>query len=384
MVMPEASVDPAVLERVRGWRPYVEAKFGFRNHWYPAVFSRELAENAPFEVMLLGERILLNRLDGVVYGIRNRCLHRGVRLSQRLECYKKGTITCWYHAWTYDWKDGALVDIITNPNSALIGKHRIQTYPVREAKGLIFVFVGDIDPPHLSADVPPGFLDEGMAINGKRRLVKSNWRLGVENGFDASHIFIHKRSKLVAGNDIALPLGFAPISAGDNTREVLGEPGPKGLYDLLGEKAIPVFEGTIAGEPVIEGHFGAKKVADNISIWLPGVLKVDPWPQEGMIQFEWYIPVDATTHCYLQTLGRMTASTEETASFRQEVDEKWVDLALDGFNDDDVWAREATEEFYGDDRGWIEERLFETDMSIVEWRKLASRHNRGIQRPEHL
>jgi carbazole 1,9a-dioxygenase terminal dioxygenase component len=382
--MPEASVNPAVLERVRGWRPYVEAKLGFRNHWYPAVFSRELAENAPFEVMLLGERILLNRLDGAVYGIRNRCLHRGVRLSQRLECYKKGTITCWYHAWTYDWKDGTVVDIITNPNSAFIGKHKIQTYPVREAKGLIFVFVGDIDPPDLSADVPPGFLDEGMAINGKRRLVKANWRLGVENGFDASHIFIHKRSKLVVGNDIALPLGFAPISAGDNTREVLGEPGPKGLYDLLGEKSIPIFEGAIGGEPVIEGHFGAKKVADNISIWLPGVLKVDPWPQEGMNQFEWYIPVDATTHCYLQTLGRVTASEEEAASFRREVDEKWVDLALDGFNDDDVWAREATEEFYGDDRGWIEEHLFETDMAIVEWRKLASRHNRGIQRPEHL
>ncbi len=378
------SVDPAVLERVRGWRPYVEAKLGFRNHWYPAVFARELAENAPVEVMLLGERILLNRLDGVVYGIRNRCLHRGVRFSQRLECYKKGTITCWYHAFTYDWKDGTLVDIITNPNSALIGARKIQTYSVREAKGLIFVFVGDIDPPDLSADVPPGFLDEGMAINGKRRMVKSNWRLGVENGFDASHIFIHKHSKLVVRNDIALPLGFAPISAGDNTREVLGEPGPKGLYDLLGEKSIPVFEGAIGGEPVIEGNFGAKKVADNISIWLPGVLKVDPWPQEGMNQFEWYIPIDATTHCYLQTLGRMTASEEEAASFRREVDEKWVDLALDGFNDDDVWAREATEEFYGDDRGWIEERLFETDMAIVEWRKLASRHNRGIQRPEHL
>lgn len=378
------SVDPSVLEKVRGWRPYVEAKLGFRNHWYPVLFAHELDENTPVEAMLLGEPLLINRLDGVPYAIRNRCLHRGVRLSHRLECYKKGTITCWYHAWTYDWKSGALVDIITNPNSALIGKERIRTYPVREAKGLIFVFVGDIDPPDLSADVPPGFLDEGMAIHGKRRMVKSNWRLGVENGFDASHIFIHKRSKLVAGNDIALPLGFAPLSVGDNTRASIAEPGPKGLYDLLGEKSIPVFEGSIEGEPVLDGHFGEKKVADNISIWLPGVLKVDPWPQEGMNQFEWYVPVDATTHCYLQTLGRMTADEAEAQAFRQEVEDKWMALALDGFNDDDVWAREATEEFYGDDRGWIRERLFETDMAIVEWRKLASRHNRGIQRPENL
>ena len=64
--------------------------------------------------------------------------------------------------------------------------------------------------------------------------------------------------------------------------------------------------------------------------------------------------------------------------------DKWIDLALDGFNDDDVWAREATEEFYRDDRGWVEERLFETDLAIVEWRRLASAHHRGLQKPEHL
>ena len=107
--------------------------------------------------------------------------------------------------------------------------------------------------------------------------------------------------------------------AGDSTRAVIGDPGPTGLYDLLGEKSIPIFEGSLDGEPVIEGHFGAKKVADNISIWLPGVLKVDPWPQAGMNQFEWYVPVDATTHCYLQVLGRMTKNQEEADAFREEV-----------------------------------------------------------------
>ncbi len=378
-------VDPIVLDKVRGWRPYVEAKLGFRNHWYPAIFSHELTEDKPAEVMLLGESILLNRLEGQPYAIRNRCLHRGVKFSRQIECYRKGTITCWYHGWTYSWKTGELSDIITNPNSRLIGKHRLQIYPVKEIKGLIFIFIGDIEAPELACDVPPAFLDEDMAIHGKRRMVRSNWRLGVENGFDASHIFIHKRSKLVAGNDIALPLGFAPIDAGASTRAVVGVPGPTGLYDLLGEKSIPVFEGTLDGEPVLEGHFGAKKVADNISIWLPGVLKVDPWPQEGMNQFEWYVPIDATSHSYLQVLGRRTSSKEEADAFRKEVEDKWIALALDGFNDDDVWAREATEEFYGDsDRGWVEERLFETDLAIVEWRKLASTHNRGIQRRENL
>ncbi len=182
--------------------------------------------------------------------------------------------------------------------------------------------------------------------------MQSNWRLGVENGFDASHIFIHKGSPLCAGANIALPLGFAPTQPGVGTRESVASPGPIGLYDLLGESAIPVFEGTIEGETVLEGHFGERRVADNISIWLPGVLKVDPWPQEDMQQFEWYVPVDASSHIYLQTLGKLTDSAAAAEAFRKEVDEKWIALALDGFNDDDVWAREATEEFYADqDRG---------------------------------
>ena len=40
-------VDPAVLDKVRGWREYVEAKLGFRNHWYPVVFITEVREGEP-------------------------------------------------------------------------------------------------------------------------------------------------------------------------------------------------------------------------------------------------------------------------------------------------------------------------------------------------
>jgi phenylpropionate dioxygenase-like ring-hydroxylating dioxygenase large terminal subunit len=70
-------------------------------------------------------------------------------------------------------------------------------FPVQEAKGLIFVFIGDLDPvPPLSQDVPPGFLDDDVMILGKHRVVNSNWRLGAENGFDALHIFIHKDTTL--------------------------------------------------------------------------------------------------------------------------------------------------------------------------------------------
>lgn len=160
--------------------------------------------------------------------------------------------------------------------------------------------------------------------------------------------------------------------------------GPRGVYDLLGEHSEPIFEGKVLGETVLHGHLGQTRVAYNISIWLPGVLRVHPWPDPSLTQFEWYVPIDADRHFYVQTLGRRVANAEEEARFAAEFDSKWRTLALAGFNDDDIWAREAQQEFYRHDEAWLEERLFEPDNNIIQWRKLASRYNRGIQQRAHL
>jgi len=140
-------VDQEILKKCSLYPNYVEAKPGFRNHWYPTLFSHELAEGEFKSHDILADRILLNRIEGKVYAVRDRCSHRSVPFSKKPECYKKGTITCWYHAFTYDVTDGKLVDIITNPRSNLIGQVYLQTFPVQEAKGIIFVFLGDIKPP---------------------------------------------------------------------------------------------------------------------------------------------------------------------------------------------------------------------------------------------
>jgi len=39
-----ALVSPEVLSQVKGWARYVEAKLGFRNHWYPIRFAHEVLE----------------------------------------------------------------------------------------------------------------------------------------------------------------------------------------------------------------------------------------------------------------------------------------------------------------------------------------------------
>lgn len=376
-------VDPEILKKCSLYPDYVEAKLGFRNHWYPTLFSHELAEGEFKAFPILGDRLLFTRVDGRVYAVRDRCLHRGVPFSRKPECYRKGTITCWYHGFTFKMASGELCDIITNPRSNLIGRAHIASFPAQEAKGLIFAFVGDIEPPLLADDVPPGFLDADLAIRGVRQEVASNWRIGCENGFDSTHVFIHKDSILVEGNDIALPLGFVPTSR-DTFKVVDGPGGPKGVYDLLGEHCEPVFEGRIEGETVLHGHMGEKHVAYDISIWLPGVLRVYPWPDPSLVQYEWYVPIDEDNHYYLQTLGRQVNNAEDEAVFDREFDEKWQPLALAGFNDDDIWAREAQQTFYKNDAAWYKEQLFEPDRNISKWRQLASRHHRGIQRYENI
>ncbi len=363
----------------RKWQPYVEATLGFRNHWYAGLFTSDVGEGDLVPLTLLGENILLTRVDGQVRAVQDRCAHRGVRFSAQPLCFQKGTVSCWYHGWTYDVTTGGLCDVLTSPQSPVIGRVSIPTYPVQEAQGLVFVYVGDGDPHPLACDVPPGFLDEDTACLGIRRSVKANWRLGVENGFDTTHIFMHRESPLIKGNNIALPLGFVP--ADRSAMNVHADGWPKGIVDNLAQNYIPVFEASVRGETAwkVDLRGDEKRVAAQVSVWLPGVLKVDPFPDPSLIQYEFYVPTTSGQHEYFQLLQRKVSSPEDVDRFRQEFEETWCDLALHGFNDDDVWAREELEAFYRDGDGWSNERLFPPDMCIVEWRRLASTHARGIQ-----
>jgi len=361
------------------WAPYVQAELGFRNYWYPALFAHELDGGVAKGVRLLGENVLLRRVGERVAAVQDRCLHRGVRFSRKPECYTADTITCWYHGFTYSLLDGKLVDILTEPGSKMIGKIGIRTYPVAEAKGIVFVYVGDDAPPPLSADVPPGFLDDALSVNGLRDEVASNWRIGAENGFDTTHIYIHRDSPLISGNRIMLPIGLVPVSK--EGIEVHATADPKGVFDAMAQNYTPVFEGTIRGEKVVEsrGARGEKMVAASVSIWMPGALKVDPFPDPALVQFEWYVPIDVDTHMYWRVLGKRVANAAEAAVFDDEFHSLWKTLALRGFNDLDIWAREGMQEFYRSDEAWAQEHLFKPDACIVEWRKLASKHHRGLQ-----
>lgn len=367
----------------RPWRAYFEADLGFRNHWYPAFFSNQLAEGECRGQVMLGERVLFKRIDGKVHAIEDRCLHRGVPLSVRPECYTKNTISCWYHGFTYDFRDGNLCAIITDPESPLINRNKLKTYPVEEHKNLVFCYIGDEAPHDIALDLQPGFLDEGLVIypNGENEIVKSNWRLAAENGVDASHVYIHRNSALI--NAAMRPL---PLSSYFLTREgmvVDADDGPKGVVKGAGRRT-SVWETEIEGVKVrsqyTPGLNTDQRNVTDTSLWMPCGLKVDPFPRPDTMQFEWYVPQDEGSHHYIVTWGKRVQNEAESEQFIREVDVIWKDLVVHKFNNEDVIAREAMEHFYAQEDGWNQEQLFRPDVVIAEWRRLCSKHNRGIQR----
>src|ERR1700675_3294158 len=141
----------------RQWAPYLEAACGFKNHWYPALFSHELKDNDVKGVLIAGHEIALRRAKGKTYAVQDRCRHRGVKMSLRPLCLNDELMSGWYHGYSYGLEDGVLRTIVASPDDPIIGKVRIRTYPVEERNGMIFVFVGDegYHPvPPLSSDLP--------------------------------------------------------------------------------------------------------------------------------------------------------------------------------------------------------------------------------------
>jgi carbazole 1,9a-dioxygenase terminal dioxygenase component len=394
----KGTVEAWEEQRRRPWQVYVDAELGFRNHWYPAFFSHELPEGdvsgAAGEAVdrlkaltILGEQILFRRVDGKVHAVQDWCLHRGVPFSSRPECYTKETITCWYHGFTYDVRDGMLKTVVTDPSCSLVGKIKLRTYPVIEVKGLVWIFVGDLEPlPQLESDLPPGFLEPSFYIypDAYCKEVKCNWRPAAENGFDPAHAYLHRNAGMTKKFKVAFPFSETGLSKSRGMEIVDEGPGPWGVKLLRGG-ATSIWEAAI-GDVRIETRFRPgqegvlKSELPEVSIWLPGTLKVDPFPLPGIVNFEFYVPVDESTHRYIMTWGRLVEDESERTAFDDEIRNVWGEMIWSHFADDDVFAREQLADFYSRPEGWFRERLFGPDVVITSWRTLASHRNRGIQR----
>ena len=378
-------------QRERPWQRYLEAELGLRNYWYPVLFSHELEEGETYPETILGERLFFKRIQGKVYCVEDRCLHRGVPFCVRPECYTQHTLTCWFHGFTYDWRDGQLVEILSEADSELRGKVGLKSYPAFERHQVIFVWIGDGEPVDIREDTQPRFWDEHLVTYPVvRRKIKCNWRVAAENGFDAAHIYGHRHWVGMQQSGRIRPFGTYP-SHKDIIQVLEADGHPKGIVK---QDDIHVYARRIEDQevrvPLWPQDSPAMVQTDPHAGWvgcyLPCGLQVEGFPKSGKLHFEWYVPIDEDHHYYMILHAGDARTSEEREAFSKEAESLakliWQEPGTEpeGFNNFDAFARKWSHHAHAKEDWWHRERLFKPDTIITQWRMMVSKHARGIQR----
>src|SRR5215469_14051450 len=116
-----------------------------RRHWIPACLSEEVAEpdGAPLKVRLLGEDLVVFRDSEGRLGVLDEfCPHRraSLALGRNEEC----GLRCLFHGWKMD-VDGNVLEMASEPaESSLAQKVKTKAYPVREAGGFVWTYMGGV------------------------------------------------------------------------------------------------------------------------------------------------------------------------------------------------------------------------------------------------
>jgi phenylpropionate dioxygenase-like ring-hydroxylating dioxygenase large terminal subunit len=122
-----------------------------RRYWIPALTSEELPhpDCDPKRIMLLGEEFVAFRnTNGQVGFLDEYCCHRSASLA--LGRVEGNGIRCIYHGWKFA-ADGTVLDTPNVEDPKFKERFKARAFPVREAGGLIWVYLGpkEKEPPFL-------------------------------------------------------------------------------------------------------------------------------------------------------------------------------------------------------------------------------------------
>jgi phthalate 4,5-dioxygenase oxygenase subunit len=161
-----------------------------RQFWTPAIRVERLAPGgAPVRVRLLGQDFVAFRAtNGQVGFFDEACPHRGASLA--LAHNEGDGLRCSYHGL----KLGAAGDVLDMPcerperRAEYAAKVRIGHYPVREAAKVIWVYLGEGQPPKFPEynfmKLPADHVQTAVG------LIHSNWLNGLEGQLDSAHVAI--------------------------------------------------------------------------------------------------------------------------------------------------------------------------------------------------
>jgi phthalate 4,5-dioxygenase len=182
----------------------------FRRYWTPVLPSADLPEpdGSPQQVTILGERLVAFRdSTGQVGLVDEFCPHRGASLviGRVEDC----GIRCLYHGWKFG-VDGAIQDTPNMPASSKFKDiNKILSYPVREAGGIIWAYLGPpekepVFPEYFWFHAPP----ENVTVSDF--VMDCNYLQVHEGSIDSSHLSILHRGmnmKLAEPDEAVASLG---------------------------------------------------------------------------------------------------------------------------------------------------------------------------------
>ncbi len=160
-----------------------------KNAWYVAGWSSDFGESLVPLTMLNQNLVMFRAADGRIAALEDRCPHRQLPLSRGKRI--GDTIQCGYHGMTFD-TGGKCVRVPGQDN--LPGSAYVDAFPVHEAHGIVWVWMGD---PAL-AEVDKIFhLDElghpdWHLHHGDKLHIRAHYLNVAENLVDPAHVsFVH-------------------------------------------------------------------------------------------------------------------------------------------------------------------------------------------------
>jgi phthalate 4,5-dioxygenase oxygenase subunit len=158
-----------------------------RRHWLPVCLSEEVTESdgAPVKSRLVGEDLVVFRDSSGKLGVlAEHCPHRGASLvfGRNEEC----GLRCLYHGWKFD-VDGNILEMSSEPDgSALMKSLKQKSYPVREAGGFVWAWLGPKE--DMREFEPPAWAPKpGIKYAIVKMHAACNWAQVLEGSIDSAH-----------------------------------------------------------------------------------------------------------------------------------------------------------------------------------------------------
>jgi phenylpropionate dioxygenase-like ring-hydroxylating dioxygenase large terminal subunit len=201
------------LTRVEGDTPM--SRLMRENYWLPFSISAHLVPGeAPMPVRLLGENFIAFRADDGRIGFFDElCPHR--RASLALGRIEGNGVRCIYHGWKID-VSGCIAEAPTQVvrTEQFAANVRVAHFPVHEAGGLAWVWLGGTEAPAFPELPFAGFDTDHSWMTVSR--VPCNWLQGLEGTIDSVHVgFLHQTwhretARLPDRSNLAIALEYHP------------------------------------------------------------------------------------------------------------------------------------------------------------------------------